>query len=306
MWTDADRHSPWARLRPDQHRRPDLLPTRTPLAPVLPAVGLRKNEKKGFGRTDYRDLLTAAHQRLGAPLIVIGDNAHTHWMLGITEFAANNDWLTLVALPKYAPEISLDAAPDRLADLNGRLSRAKAEFENTFWDAAHHVYRRTTGTTPDNYQILLDTFFAENVTEQVGLPDVLDVNHMRDQLTTYYGVFMGARDSSGNLIGAPNTAPPLGSGAATGEVWTGVNYEVASAYVNAGKRFRDPSLVDDGITMSSAIAHQIWQTPGNGYAFDTPEAWHGDDPQKYRYPDYSRALAVWDDIDALQPIRPAR
>ena len=30
----------------------------------------RKNEKKGFGWTDYRDLLTAAHQQLG-PLIVI-------------------------------------------------------------------------------------------------------------------------------------------------------------------------------------------------------------------------------------------
>ncbi|MFJ3799086.1 GH116 family glycosyl-hydrolase [Streptomyces sp. NPDC090088] len=201
---------------------------------------------------------------------------------------------------------SLGAASPTLAALDRQLRQAKAEFESTFWDAEHHAYRMTPGATPDAYQVLLDTFFAENVAEQIGLPDVLDVSHMRDQLTAYYDVFMRAHDSTGALVGAPNTAPPLGSGAATGEVWTGSNYEVASTYINAGKRFHDPSLIDDGITMSSAISHQIWQTPSNGYAFDAPEAWHSDDPQKYRYPDYSRALAVWDDIDALHPIRQAR
>jgi transposase len=62
--------------------------------------------KKGFGWTDYRDLLSAAHQQLGAPVIVVWDIARTHWMPGIRTFAAEHDRLTLVALPKHAPEIN--------------------------------------------------------------------------------------------------------------------------------------------------------------------------------------------------------
>lgn len=61
----------------------------------------RRNEKKGLGWRDYRDLLESAHQQLGAPLIVIWDNARSHWMPQIKAFAAGHDWLTLVALPKY-------------------------------------------------------------------------------------------------------------------------------------------------------------------------------------------------------------
>ena len=60
----------------------------------------------GFGWHNYRDLLRAAHQQLGATLIAIWDNTRTHWMPGIQAFAAEHDWLTLVALPKYAPEIN--------------------------------------------------------------------------------------------------------------------------------------------------------------------------------------------------------
>jgi hypothetical protein len=64
------------------------------------------NEKKGFGWADYRDLLTAAHRQLGSPLIVIWDNARTHWMPGIQAFACRTRLADLIALPKYAPEIN--------------------------------------------------------------------------------------------------------------------------------------------------------------------------------------------------------
>jgi DDE superfamily endonuclease len=66
----------------------------------------RMNEKKGFGWADYRDLLTAAHRQLGSPLIVIWDNARTHWMPGIQAFACRTRLADLIALPKYAPEIN--------------------------------------------------------------------------------------------------------------------------------------------------------------------------------------------------------
>ena len=66
----------------------------------------RRNETKGFGRTDYRDLLAAAHQQFGDPLVVVWDNVRTHWMPGLRQYADQHDWLTLVALPAYAPELN--------------------------------------------------------------------------------------------------------------------------------------------------------------------------------------------------------
>jgi hypothetical protein len=52
----------------------------------------------------YRDLLTAAHQKLRAPIIVIWGNARAHWVPELRQFAAGRDRLTLIALPKYAPD----------------------------------------------------------------------------------------------------------------------------------------------------------------------------------------------------------
>jgi hypothetical protein len=136
---------------------------------------------------------------------------------------------------------------------------------------------------------------------------------MQEQLASYYSTFIGAVDSSGKLLGAPNmilpsgvsTYPyvgPFGTVEET-EVWTGTNYEVASTYIDAGKRFHDPALVNDGVAMASAISNQIWQTPSNGFAFDAPEAWHQDTTSLYRYPACARPLAVWDDIESIRPLQ---
>lgn len=67
----------------------------------------RKNEPKALTWTDYRDLLTAAHQQLKAPMVVVWDNVSTHKVPQLQEFIdANADWLTVVHLPTYCPELN--------------------------------------------------------------------------------------------------------------------------------------------------------------------------------------------------------
>ena len=66
----------------------------------------RKGELKGFGWCDYRDLLTAAHHQRHAPIMVIWDNAPAHWVPELRQFATDRKWLTLIALPKYAPDVN--------------------------------------------------------------------------------------------------------------------------------------------------------------------------------------------------------
>ncbi|MCP3820576.1 transposase [Streptomyces sp. A3M-1-3] len=68
----------------------------------------RTGEKKGFRAREFAALLTAAHQQLGgAPLIVVWDYATTHHAKALRKFCdPNSDWLTIVRLPPYAPDLN--------------------------------------------------------------------------------------------------------------------------------------------------------------------------------------------------------
>lgn len=67
----------------------------------------RKGERRSLSETHYAALLTAAHQQLRAPLIVVWDNLNTHISAAMRKFiTAHTDWLTVVRLPAYAPELN--------------------------------------------------------------------------------------------------------------------------------------------------------------------------------------------------------
>jgi transposase len=67
----------------------------------------RKGEPKSFSWIDYRDLIVATHQQLGAPLVWCWDNLNVHLAGQLAEFAADNkDWLRVFQLPTYAPELN--------------------------------------------------------------------------------------------------------------------------------------------------------------------------------------------------------
>lgn len=66
----------------------------------------RKRESKGLGEADYIRLLCAVHTQLRAPLILIWDNLNHHVSAVMREFVDAHDWLTVVQLPAYAPELN--------------------------------------------------------------------------------------------------------------------------------------------------------------------------------------------------------
>ena len=67
----------------------------------------RKNERRSLSEADYAALLRAAHHQLHAPIILIWDNLNTHVSKRMQKFvAAHADWLTVVRLPAYAPELN--------------------------------------------------------------------------------------------------------------------------------------------------------------------------------------------------------
>jgi transposase len=66
----------------------------------------RKGERRSFSETDYAALLDAAHQQLGGPIVVCWDNLNTHVSVAMRELIAARDWLHVIRLPPYAPDLN--------------------------------------------------------------------------------------------------------------------------------------------------------------------------------------------------------
>jgi transposase len=66
----------------------------------------RKGERRSFAETDYAALLDAAHQQLDAPIVAIWDNLNTHTSHAMRTLIEARDWLTVIQLPPYAPELN--------------------------------------------------------------------------------------------------------------------------------------------------------------------------------------------------------
>ena len=60
-----------------------------------------------MSEADYAALVTAAHQQLQAPIILVWDRLNTHVSAVMRAFIqAHPGWLTEVRLPAYAPELN--------------------------------------------------------------------------------------------------------------------------------------------------------------------------------------------------------
>jgi len=67
----------------------------------------RKGERRSMSEADYAGLITAAHQQLHAPVILIWDNLNTRISAVMRAFTdAHRDWLTVVRLPACAPDLN--------------------------------------------------------------------------------------------------------------------------------------------------------------------------------------------------------
>jgi transposase len=66
-----------------------------------------KDEPKGFGWRDFRDLIVRARIQLGGPIVLVWDNLRLHLTAGMRAFIETNaEWLTVFHLPTYAPDLN--------------------------------------------------------------------------------------------------------------------------------------------------------------------------------------------------------
>jgi hypothetical protein len=79
----------------------------------------RRDGRKSFAWSDYRDLLIAAHRQLGGPIVLVWDNLNVHKAADLRAFADAQDWLTIVYLPAYRPTSTPSRAPGPCCDAAG-------------------------------------------------------------------------------------------------------------------------------------------------------------------------------------------
>ncbi|WP_425586381.1 IS630 family transposase [Streptomyces sannanensis] len=66
----------------------------------------RKGERRSLSETDCIRLPDGAHQLLKAPLIVVWDRLSTHTSKTMQALVAEREWLTVILLPGYAPDLN--------------------------------------------------------------------------------------------------------------------------------------------------------------------------------------------------------
>jgi transposase len=85
----------------------------------------RKGERRSMSEADYAGMVTAAHNQLHSPVILIWDNLNTHTSAAMRAFTgAHPDWLTEARLPAYAPD--LNAAEGAWANMKNGLGNLAA------------------------------------------------------------------------------------------------------------------------------------------------------------------------------------
>src|SRR6185437_8922801 len=98
-----------------------------------------------LGEADYAALIAAAHRALGAPLVVVWDNHGTHRSRRMRTFTeAHPDWLTVIHLPGYAPD--LNAVEGAWASMKSSLGNHAAttldQLESMVRTRLRHIQRR--------------------------------------------------------------------------------------------------------------------------------------------------------------------
>jgi putative transposase len=89
----------------------------------------RKGERRSMSEADYAHLVTAAHNQLNAPMILVWDNLNTHISAAMRAFIeAHPDWLTEAWLPAYAPDLNaVEGAWANMKNGLGNLAAADAD-----------------------------------------------------------------------------------------------------------------------------------------------------------------------------------
>ncbi len=206
--------------------------------------------------------------------------------------------------------------------IDTELGLAKAEFETVFWNPTTGRYRYCDGIggiqgktgviqgivkpVPAPDAIWFESFAGQCIAMELGLPDLINLDHARTHLNNTLDQVLRFRDPQGRLMGAPTIMLPdfsvYSSGSEVNEILPGVVFYAAAGAYRIGKRFGDNNIMTKALQMGEGCAIRIYDDLDGGLAFNSPESWFINDSTVTRFPAYTRTRSVFSLYDAVSTI----
>ena len=165
-------------------------------------------------------------------------------------------------------------------EFSGWLEQSRGNFDKLLWNGEYYDIDAESGTPVVMADQLCGDFYAR----LLGLPPVVSDNNSRSTLKAVKEACFEAFDggSLGVANGLRRDGTPLDpNGTHPLEVWTGINFGIASYY----------RLMGDKQTAQAICSAVVEQVYSGGLQFRTPEAITA--VNTYRACHYLRAMAIW-------------
>ncbi|MCX4515987.1 transposase [Streptomyces sp. NBC_01619] len=69
-------------------------------------AGKGKGKRRSMGERDVIALIDGVHQLVKAPIVLVWDRLNTHVSHAMRELIAEREWLTVILLPAYSPDLN--------------------------------------------------------------------------------------------------------------------------------------------------------------------------------------------------------
>jgi non-lysosomal glucosylceramidase len=226
----------------------------------------------------------------GAP-----DQTFDDWRLSGISAYCGGLWITalesaiaigkvLINNPPMNPELQPDDFPkgiqEAISTYETWLSQSRAIYHQTLWNGEYYRLDSESGSDVVMADQLCGQFYAQ----LLNLPDVVEKEFVIKTLNKIYeSCFVKFNEGKFGLANGvkPDGTPERENDTHPLEVWTGINFGIASFMIINGMK-------DEGLKIAETVVKQIYE---NGLQFRTPEAITA--VGTFRASHYLRAMAIW-------------
>ena len=215
----------------------------------------------------------------GAP-----DQTFDDWPLqGVSAYCGALWIAALEAALAIAQQLQLAMGLDTSAEqreFSGWLEQSRANFDRLLWNGEYYNIDAESGTPVVMADQLCGDFYARLLGLQSVVADERSLSTLKAVKESCFEGFQGGRLGVANGLRRdgtpldPNGTHPL-------EVWTGINFGIASYYRLMGD-------TETALAITGAVVNQVY---AGGLQFRTPEAITGGNT--FRACHYLRAMAIW-------------
>ena len=182
--------------------------------------------------------------------------------------------------PQLEPENYPESIEKELDKYNNWLQQSRAIYHSTLWNGEYYNLDSKSGSDIVMADQLCGQFYAR----LLGLSDVVESEYTLSALNKVYEAcflkFQNGKYGAANGM-KPDGTPEDPNSTHPQEVWTGINFGIASFLIQMGMK-------NEALKLTETVVKQVYE---NGLQFRTPEAITA--VGTYRACHYLRAMAIW-------------